>query len=104
EFFTIQGNDVSLVWRRSKERNYDTFEHKLLPRAEAMAMAENEAETDAIRLSRPPLDTAEISKLVDIAVSLHEREIDHKQERRWWYAAVIAVGGLLVSALSHHML
>lgn len=104
EFFTIQDNNVSLVWRRSKERNYDTFERRLLPRSEAMAMAENEPESDAVRLSRPPLDTAEISKLVDIAVSLHEREINHKQERRWWYAAVLAVAGLLVSALSHHLL
>jgi hypothetical protein len=101
EFFTIQETFVSLVWRRSKERNYDTFERKLLPRAEAQAMAATEPEQDAIRLSRPPLDTTEISKLVDIAVSLHEREIKHKQERRWWYAAVIAIAGLLVSATSH---
>lgn len=100
EFFTIQDNFVSLVWRRSKERNYDTFERTLLSRTEAQAMAATEPEQDAIRLSRPPLDTAEISKLIDIAVSLHEREISYKQERRWWYAAVIAVAGLLVSIIS----
>ena len=100
EFFTIQDNFVSLVWRRSKERNYDTFERRLLSRSEAQAMAATEPEQDAIRLSRPPLDTAEISKLIDIAVSLHEREINHKQERRWWYAAVIAVAGLLAGVIS----
>jgi hypothetical protein len=101
EFFTIQDDDfVSLVWRRSKERNYDTYERKLLSREEAQTMAATEPENEAVRLSRPPLDTAEISKLVDIAVSLHEREINHKQERRWWYAAVIAVGSVIVSLLS----
>jgi hypothetical protein len=98
EFFTQQDPDlVSLVWRRSKERNYDTFEDKLLPRDIAARMAEQDPESQAARLSRPPLDTGEISKLIDIAVSLHEREIKHRQERRWWYAAVIAAAGVLVS-------
>ena len=100
EFFTIQDDFVSLVWRRSKERNYDTFERKLLSRTEAQGMAATDPEQDATRLSRPPLDTAEISKLVDIAVSLHERGINHKQERRWWYTAAIAVVSLLVSLVS----
>jgi len=102
EFFTIQGPNVSLVWRRSKERNYDTFERRLLSRDEAIALAVDDPEMDPVRLSRPPLDTAEISKLIDIAVSLHEREINHQQERRWWFAALIAVVGLLVALISHH--
>ena len=100
EFFTIQENNVALVWRRSKERNYDTFERKLLSKEEAAAMATTETEFEATRLSRPPLDTSEISKLVDIAVNLHEREINHQQERRWWFAALVAVGGVVVSLLA----
>jgi hypothetical protein len=101
EFFTVQEQNVSLVWRRSKERNYDTFERRLLSRDEAMVLAADDPEVDAVRLSRPPLDTAEISKLVDIAVSVHEREINHQQERRWWFAAVMAVIGLFVGWISH---
>lgn len=100
EFFTIQEHNIALVWRRSKERNYDTFERRLLSKEGASAMAANEPEFDAARLSRPPLDTSEISKLVDIAVNLHEREINHQQERRWWFAAVVAVAGIVVSLLS----
>lgn len=96
EFFTTQGENISLVWRRSRERNYDTYTRKLLSREEAMQLAEVEDENNETRLSRPPLDTAEVSKLVDIAISLHEREIIHRQERRWWITAVIAIVGLIV--------
>lgn len=62
-----------------------------------MRLEEEESENDEKRLSRPPLNTAEISKLVDIAINLHEREIKHGQERRWWITAVIATVGLIIS-------
>jgi hypothetical protein len=97
EFFTTQGPNVSLVWRRSRERNYDTFTRTLLSREAAMELAKEEDEHSEKRLSRPPLDTAEVSKLVDIAINLHEREIRHAQERRWWITAVVAVVGLIIS-------
>jgi hypothetical protein len=109
EFFTvirekagtaIANPNVSLVWRRSKERNYDTHAHAVIPREQALEIAAAELEDDAQRLSRPPLDTAEISMLVDLAMELHERELKHQQERRWWYAVVVGVAGLGVSALS----
>ncbi len=97
EFFTTQGPSVSLVWRRSRERNYDTVTRTLLSRDEAAELAKVEDEFNENRLSRPPLDTAEISKLVDIAISLHEREIRHAQERRWWFTAIVGVIGLIIS-------
>ncbi|MCG8611185.1 MAG: hypothetical protein MI864_11665 [Pseudomonadales bacterium] len=97
EFFTAQGDKISLVWRRSRERNYDTHTRALLPRAEAMALAQEESEDNEFRLSRPPLDSTEVSKLVDIAINLHEREIRHAQERRWWITAVIAILGLIIT-------
>lgn len=97
EFFTIQDNNISVVWRRSRERNYDTFTGKLVSRETEMRLEEEESENDEKRLSRPPLNTAEISKLVDIAINLHEREIKHGQERRWWITAVIATVGLIIS-------
>jgi hypothetical protein len=97
EFFTTQGDDVSLVWRRSRERNYDTYSRTLLPREDAMKLANEEDEDHEMRLSRPPLDTSEVSKLIDIAIRLHEREINHAQERRWWITAIVAVVGLVIS-------
>lgn len=97
EFFTVQGNNISLVWRRSRERNYDTFTSQIVLREEAMQLTEQEHETGEKRLSRPPLNIDEVSKLVDIAINLHEREIKHGQERRWWISAVIAAVGLIIS-------
>ena len=102
EFFTLDDrNLVSLVWRRNKERNYDTQSGEILEFAEAQAMELEDPEPDAKRLSRPPLTTDEISKLVDIAIDLHEREIKHQQERRWWYTAIIGGIGVLVSFASN---
>jgi hypothetical protein len=100
EFFTIQGENISLVWRRSRERNYDTFERRLLSRDEAMHMAAQDHEETEVRLSRPPLDTAELSKLVDIAIDIHEQEIKHQQERRWWIAAFIATAGVIITLVT----
>ena len=100
EFFTQDDQGlISLVWRRNKERAYDTHERRLLSNAEAEHMEATDPEPTATRLSRPPLETDEIAKLIDIAVSLHERGIKHQQERRWWYTAIIgaigATGGLV---------
>lgn len=92
---------VALAWRRSKERNYDTFKQESIGRDEAKAIAETDPEDGATRLSRPPLSTTEISLLVQLALDLHERELKHQQERRWWYAVVLGVAGLVASAFSH---
>ncbi|WP_457096841.1 hypothetical protein [Lysobacter sp. P5_B9] len=109
EFFTVireraphQSNNpnVSLVWRRSKERNFDTHEHATVPREAAVAIAQRDPEDDAQQLSRAPLDSSEISMLVNLAVDLHERELKHKQERRWWFAALVAIAGVLVSLVT----
>ena len=97
EFFTFDGENISLVWRRSRERNYDTFDRRVLSKDEAQEMAKSESEVNEKRLSRPPLDTIEISKLIDIAINLHEREIKHTQERRWWITAVVAIVALIIS-------
>lgn len=62
-----------------------------------MKLAKNEDESNENRLTRPPLEPSEVSKLVDIAISLHEQEIKHSQERRWWITAVVAVLGLIIA-------
>jgi len=99
---TLEANpQVALAWRRSKERNYDTFKQESIGRDEAKAIAETDPEDGATRLSRPPLSTTEISLLVQLALDLHERELKHQQERRWWYAVVLGVAGLVASAFSH---
>lgn len=97
EFFTIQDDKVSLVWRRSRERLYDTFAQELVSRETAAALKQVEDTSGEKRLSRPPLDEKQIGTLVDIAVRLHEREIQHRQENRWWITAVLGILGLVFS-------
>lgn len=97
EFFAAQGSVISLVWRRSRERNYDTFTGLVISRPEAIELSQKDSEESEQRLSRSPLESTEVAKLVDIAISLHEREIRHTQERRWWVTAVIALTSVIVS-------
>ena len=99
EFFTIQDGSVSLVWRRSMVRNYDTREGRTLSFEEASAMALQDKEVAEQRLSRPPLDASQMVKLVDIAINIHEREIQHQQERRWWIGAVLVILGIVLGAV-----
>ena len=112
EFFTVirettaqqlNNPNVSLVWRRSKERNYDTYTHSVVTRETAIAIAGSDPEEEAKQLSRPPLDSSEISMLINLAIELHERELKHEQERRWWYAVMVAIAGLLVSLITHYL-
>ena len=101
EFFTKDDLSlVSLVRRRNKERNYDTHIGQVVPRDVALVLKAADPEASATRLSRAPLSSDEISKLIDIAIALHEREIKHQQERHWWYNAIIAAAGVVVSLLS----
>lgn len=100
ELFTIQDENISLVWRRSRERNYDTYAQIVVSREDEASLREKEKSNEK-RLSRPPLDTSEVSQLIDMAIRLHEREIQHQQERRWWITAVVAILGLIVSVASN---
>lgn len=111
EFFTFvretparpDDSAVALIWRRRKERNYDTIRHKELERDEAKLLHDAEPEIDAERLSRLPLTTEEVSLLVNLALELHERELKHQQQRRWWLTVILGVGGLVATALSHYI-
>lgn len=100
EFFTKQGDVVSLVLRRSMVRNFDTIEGRCLSFSEASVIAAQEEENGGEqRLSRPRLKSAQIGQLVDIAIGLHESEIRHSQERRWWIGAALVLVGIIVGAV-----
>jgi hypothetical protein len=81
-------------------RNYDTREGRTLSFEEASAMAFQDKEVAEQRLSRPPLDASQMVKLVDIAINIHEREIQHQQERRWWIGAVLVTLGIILGVFS----
>lgn len=51
-----------------------------------MSHAEN------MRVSRNPLSSADIKALVDTAVHLHSRALEHQKDKRWWIALASAIG------------
>ncbi len=93
EFFTTDNNDkIALVWRRSFTRDYDTETKATVDTEEREKLEAEEKEPGGCpRLSRKPLNQNQIEHLCNLAINLHEREIHHQQEKRWWIAALVAV-------------
>ena len=59
-----------------------------------------EATTDAqkTRISRTPLGRTEISTLIQTAIDLHARALEHKRELRWWVPVLVGFVGVLLGA------
>lgn len=87
------GDDkASLVWRRQFPRNFNVDDIKeTVPDHEIDGTAED-------RISRQPLDAAQISALIDVAVKLHDRALEQKKAGYWWIpmlsASLAFVGAL----------
>lgn len=93
EFFRLDGarERASLVWRRQRQKLYDVDKEKDISRGEAEILpAEQRA-----RLSRLPLKSDEIGMLINTAISLHARALEHRQDTRWWLSLLSAVLGFL---------
>jgi hypothetical protein len=99
EFFTCDDDQkIALVWRRSFTRDYDTENKCAVLGEELVAMKKAERVKGAAgRISRKPLDTGQIELLCNLAIHLHEREIQHKQEKRWWIAGVVGISTALLA-------
>jgi len=97
EFFRLDSAraKASLVWRRQFPKRYDVDAEKVLTSAEYNALTP----TQQLRVSRVPLSSADIKALVDTAVNLHSRALEHQKDRRWWLALASAVGGLVGSII-----
>lgn len=93
EFFRLDGakERASLVWRRQFPRRYDVDNERVLSAEEYRLLP---AERSA-RMSRNPLSSADIKALVDTAVNLHSRALEHQKDKRWWVALASAAGGLV---------
>lgn len=93
EYFTIDNDkNVALVWRRSLKRNYDTKTNEIVDEETVKTLLEEEnIPGNPKRLSRQPLNQSQIEHLCNLAINLHEREIQHRQEKRWWSTAVVAI-------------
>lgn len=97
EFFRLDSAraKASLVWRRQFPKRYDVDAKKTLTHAEYDALTNDQK----LRVSRVPLPSADIKALVDTAVNLHSRALEHQKDKRWWVALAGAAGALVGSVL-----
>jgi hypothetical protein len=45
------------------------------------------------------LEASDIKMLVDTAVNLHSRALEHQKDKRWWIPLASAAGGLIGSII-----
>lgn len=97
EFFRLDSarEKASLVWRRQFPKRYDVDASKTLTNEEYEALTSDEK----LRISRVPLPSSDIKALVDTAVNLHSRALEHQKDKRWWVALASAAGGLVGSVV-----
>ena len=95
EFFRLDSarEKASLVWRRQFPKRYNVDTEQLITHEQYEALPPAEQ----FRVSRVPLSSADIKALIDTAVNLHSRALEHQKDRRWWVALASAIGGLIGS-------
>jgi len=97
EFFRIdtQRKRASLVWRRNYQKLYDVDKDAIISKHAYKSLSEEQKQ----RISRSPLTNADISTLLNTAINLHSREIEHKKDSRWWISGIIGLLGVLIGAI-----
>ena len=93
EFFRFDSKreKASLVWRRQYPKRFHVDEVRRLTAEEYHALTDD----DKDRVSRDPLTATDIKSLINTAINLHSRAVEHQQRKRWWTALVGGVGGLI---------
>jgi hypothetical protein len=96
EFFRLDGEkeNASLVWRRQYPKRFQVDQQTTLTTEQYSQLTSEEK----ARVSRIPLTAADIKALIDTAINLHSRAIEHQRERRWW-VALASAGGALVGGV-----
>jgi hypothetical protein len=98
EFFRLDSarERASLVWRRQFVKRYDVDQECVVTADEAKEILRGPR---GDRLSRNPLTASDIKTLIDTAVNLHNRALEHEKDKRWWIPIFSAVGALIGSFL-----
>ena len=91
EFFRISDERVSLIWRRSSEKVFDTRTNKELSKEEVSVLSK---EDQMLYISRTPLSAEQVTALIEIAIKLQNQVIARRAEQRWWIP--VLVGALCV--------
>ncbi len=97
EFFrTSEENKVSLVWRRARNRVWDTKTRKEISQEELKNWSVDEIQN---RLSREPLSAEETTKLIEIAINLQTQSIARREELRWFVPFLVGIVGLFIGKI-----
>jgi hypothetical protein len=93
EFFRLdsQREKASLVWRRQYPKRLKVDDEQRLSADEFNKLTSEQK----ARVSRNPLTPNDIKTLVDTAIDLHSRALEHQREKRWWLPVASVVGGLI---------
>lgn len=91
EFFRLDSAQerASLVWRRQFPKRFDVDASEVISRERYDALSSLEKQ----RISRNPLSPSDIKALMDTAVNLHSRALEHQKDKRWWLPVAIAIFG-----------
>ena len=97
EFFRLDSTKTkaSLVWRRQYSKRYDVDSERVISKQEFESLS-SEAK---LRISRTPLSPTDISALVNVAINIHARALEHKKESRWLTIALLSGLFSLLGAL-----
>ena len=96
EFFRLdaQRERASLVWRRQHQKLFNVDTEKNITREIYNTLTTEEKK----RYSRHPLGPNEISTLINTAINIHTRALEHKQDSRWWIPTLAGLIGVLLGA------
>jgi hypothetical protein len=98
EFFRKSPNyadHYALIWRRAMPRRYSRLKSRMLTQAEYEELPNDQK----ANVSRPPVPEEQINTLVDIAVTLHEKQLELHRDWRWWVPVIFGFIGSIVGAL-----
>ncbi|WP_199275378.1 hypothetical protein [Pseudomonas corrugata] len=97
EFFRLDtaGAKASLAWRRSYRRRYSIDKQRELSPDEYNDLSSNELS----QISRAPLNSSDISVLINTAINLHTRALEQNREHRWLSSPLFSLLGVALGAL-----
>lgn len=88
EFFRIDDKGKgSLVLRRQHQKLFDVDRGVEIPRNDYASLTRDEKQ----RVSRTPLEPAEVATLINTAIELHARAIEQERAKRWWITPVVSL-------------
>jgi len=98
EFFRLNNDQqrVSLVWRRSYQRNFHVDREEILTRQQCEELPAKERNE---RLSRAPLTNSDTATLISTAINLHTRAIENEKEKRWLLPSLVTILAVCLGAL-----